>query len=81
MSSTNTHLQDSRRHFTGHGLEAGQKERGNALAQAAQEIGGVTISRGAPEPWGCSTKGHGQWGWWGEMVGIGLDLKGLSQPS
>ena len=29
----------------------------------------VTISGGAPEPWGCGTEGCGQWAW-GDGVGI-----------
>ena len=32
---------------------------------AAQGGGDVTIPRGVPEPWGCGTKGHSNWTWWG----------------
>ena len=54
-------------------LEVGQKESDNAFAQAAQETGRVIVSRGVPEPWGCGTKGHGQWAWRG-WLGLGLTL-------
>jgi len=54
-------------------LEVGQKESDNAFAQAAQETGRVIVSRGVPEPWGCGTKGHGQWAWRGRL-GLGLTL-------
>ena len=39
----------------------------NALAQAAQGSGGVTIPGGVQETWGCGTEGHGLVG----MVGVG----------
>ena len=35
------------------------KKSGDALAQAAQGGGGVTISGGVPEPWRCGTEGCG----------------------
>jgi len=38
---------------------------GEAVAQAAQGGGAVTLSRGAQEPRGCGTEGHGHWVWWG----------------
>ena len=47
------------------------RKSGEALAQAAQGGGGVTIPEGVPEPWGCGTEGRGQWARWG---GLGLDL-------
>jgi len=31
------------------------------VAQAAQGRGGVTVSGGVQEPWGCGTEGHGWW--------------------
>jgi len=40
-----------------------------AVAQAAQEGGRVTIPRGVQEPCGCGTEGHGQWAWWGWISG------------
>lgn len=36
------------------------RENGEALAQAAQGGGGVTIPVGVPEPWRRGTEGHGQ---------------------
>jgi len=35
------------------------RRRGEALAQAAQGGGGVTILEGVQEMWRCSTEGHG----------------------
>ena len=37
---------------------------GEALEQAAQGGGGVTIPGGGQEPWRCGTEGRGQWAWW-----------------
>ena len=37
---------------------------GEAVAQAAQGGGGVTVSEGVQEPCGCGTEGCGQWVWW-----------------
>ena len=51
-----------------------------AVAQAAQGGGGVTVPGGVPEPCGCGTEGHGQWAWCGGLlVGLG-GLRGLFQP-
>jgi len=51
-----------------------------AVAQAAQGGGGVTIPGGVQEPCGGGTEGHGQWAWGdGLLVGLG-DLRGLFQP-
>jgi len=52
------------------------RRNGDALAQAAQGGGGVTIPGGAQELWSCGTEDHGQCAWWG---GLG-DLRGLFQP-
>ena len=41
------------------------RKSSNALAQAAQGGGGVTIPGGVPEPWRCGTEGCSQWAWWG----------------
>ena len=38
---------------------------GEAVAQAAQGGGGVTVPGGVEEPCGCGTEGRGQWVWWG----------------
>lgn len=51
-----------------------KRKRSNALAQAAQETGGVIFSKGVPEPWGRGTKWHGQWAW----LGWGLTLEVFS---
>ena len=40
-------------------------ESGEAVAQAAQGGGGVTIPGGAQETRGYGTEGRGQWAWWG----------------
>ena len=57
-----------------------QGKSGEAMAQAAQGGGGVTVPGGVPEPCGCGTEdvvsGHGGDGL---VVGPG-DLKGLFQP-
>ena len=42
---------------------------GEALAQAAQGSGGVTVPGGVQEVWRCGTEGHGQWAWWGWAEG------------
>jgi len=39
-------------------------QSGEAVAQAAQGGGGVTIPGGVPEPCGWGTEGHGQCSWW-----------------
>ena len=50
-----------------------------AVAQAAQGGGGVTILGGVPEMCGHGTEGHGQWAWCdGLLVGLG-ELRGLYQ--
>ena len=54
------------------------RKNGEALAQAAQGGGGVTIPGGVPEPWRRGPEGHGQWTQWVE-IGRG-DLRGLFQP-
>jgi len=36
-----------------------------ALAEAAQGGGGVTVPESVEELWRCGTEGHGQWAWWG----------------
>jgi len=36
-----------------------------AVAQAAQGGGAVTVPGGVEEPCGCGTEGRGQWAWWG----------------
>jgi len=52
-----------------------------AVAQATQGGGGVTIPGGVEEPCGCGTEGRGQWAWGGRlMVELG-DPRGLFQPS
>jgi len=51
-----------------------------AVAEAAQGGGGVTIPGGVQKPCGCGPEGYGEWAWWGWLV-VGLDeLCGLSQP-
>ena len=58
----------------------GSKEHCNALAQAAQRGGGVTIPGGVQELCRCGTEGCGQWAWcYGLEVGLD-DLRGLFQP-
>ena len=39
------------------------RKSGEAVAQAAQGGGGVTVPGGVPEPCGCGTEGRGQWAW------------------
>ena len=41
------------------------RESSEAVAQAAQGGGAVTVPGGVEEPCGCGTEGHGQWAWWG----------------
>ena len=56
-----------------------QGKSGEAVAQAAQGGGGVTVPGGVPEPCGCGTEGHGHWAWRdGLLVG---DLRDFFQPS
>ena len=43
---------------------------GDALMQAVQGGGGVTIPGGAQEAWGCGTEGCGQWACW-RWAGVG----------
>ena len=45
------------------------RKSGEALAQAAQGSGGVTVPGGDREPWRCGTGGRGQWAWWGWVGG------------
>ena len=40
------------------------RESSEAVAQAAQGGGAVTIPGGVQEPCGCGTEGRGQWAWW-----------------
>ena len=40
------------------------RKSGEAVVQAAQGGGGVTISGGVQEMCGCGTEGRGQWAWW-----------------
>ena len=57
-----------------------QGKSGEAVAQAAQGGGGVTVPGGVPEPCGCGTEGHGQWAWCDGLL-VGPDgLRGLLQP-
>ena len=52
---------------------------GEAVAQAAQGGGAVTVPGGVEESCGCGTEGCGQWVWWaGLMVGLD-DLRGFFQ--
>ena len=44
----------------------------DALAQAAQGVGGVLIPGGIQGTWRCGTEGHGQWAWWGAEGGLGM---------
>jgi len=41
------------------------RKGGDAVAQAAQGGGGVTIPGGVQGPCGCDTEGCGQWAWMG----------------
>jgi len=41
------------------------RKSGEAVAQAAQAGGGVTVPGGVQEPHGCGTERHDQWAWWG----------------
>lgn len=51
---------------------------GEAVAQAAEGAGGLTVHGGDQELCGCGTEGHGQWAWCDGLV-VGLsDLRGLS---
>ena len=58
-----------------------RKQKSNeAVAQAVQGGGGVTVPGGVPEPCGCGTEGHRQWARCdGLLVGLG-GLRGLFQP-
>jgi len=51
------------------------RKSGEALTQAAQGGGGVTVPGDVQEMWRCGTEGCG-------LVGrvVGLDLRGLFQP-
>jgi len=51
------------------------RKSGEALTQAAQGGGGVTVPGDVQEMWRCGTEGCGLVG----MV-VGLDLRGLFQP-
>ena len=56
------------------------RKSGQALTQAAQGGGGVTVPGGVQETWRCVTERHGQWSCWG-WVGVEVDdLRGLLQP-
>ena len=48
------------------------QKSGEALAQAAQGGGGVTIPGGVQKLWRCGTEDCGYWPWWG-YAGVGLD--------
>jgi len=37
---------------------------GQALAQSAQDDGGVPVSLSVQELWRCGSWAHGQWAWW-----------------
>ena len=41
------------------------RKKDEALAQAAQGGGGVTVPGGVQEPWRCGTEGRGLWARWG----------------
>ena len=45
------------------------RKSGEAVAQAAQGSGAVTIPGGVQELWRCGTEGRGQWAWWGWIGG------------
>jgi len=45
------------------------RKSGDALEQAAQGGGGVTVPGGVQEPCGCGSEGHGQWPWWEWVCG------------
>ena len=45
------------------------RKSGEAVAQAAQGGGGVTVHGGVQEPWRCGIEGCGQWAWWGWIGG------------
>ena len=48
------------------------RKSSEAVAQAAQGGGAVTIPGGVQEPHGCGTERRGQWAWWGGLtVGLG----------
>ena len=59
------------------GTNSGYQEKfvlrqcGEALAQAAQGGGGVTVPGGVQELWRCGTEERGQWAWWD---GLELDF-------
>ena len=40
-----------------------ERKSGEAVTQAAQGGGGVTIPGGVQELWTCGTEGRGQWAW------------------
>ena len=45
------------------------RNRGAAVAKAAQGGGAVTVPGGVPEPCGGGTEGCGQWARWGRAAG------------
>ena len=45
------------------------RRSGEAVVQAAQGGGGVTIFGGVQEMCGCGTEERGQWAWWGWVGG------------
>jgi len=61
-------------HSKGAGAQWSLRRRsGDAVAQAAQGCGGVTVPRSVPELWRCGTEGYGLWpvlgmGWWLDLV-------------
>ena len=67
--------------YSGWILGRNSSQSNNAVAQAAQGGGAVTIPGGVQELWRCGTEGRGQRAWRG-WAGVGLDgLSSLFQPS